>query len=649
MPTASTGPAAASERWRLLSVYGVMALAFLYLGTTLHRVQVVDSGAYADALDQHSMRRVRLPATRGRILDRHGVPLADNRPSYCVALYVEELRQRGSWSNTIHAVSRLVDDLAVILGRPREIADPEIAAHIYRRRPLPLLAWRGLGDRELARLSECPEALRGVDVYVLPERIYPLGDCAAHVIGYVGKGRPEAGDSQDEEFDFYLPDLVGRTGIEQRFDARLSGSPGGQLIRVDAVGYKHEARTGRKPVAGEDVCLTLDVGWQRVAEEALKGLRGAVVVMDCVEGDVLVMASSPRHNLSDFVPFMPATVWRRLQADRAHPLLHRAASGVYAPGSIFKPIVALAALDAGVVTPETTFHCPGHFDLPNGRPLRCWKTSGHGTIALQEAIEQSCNVYFCHVGVELGFEPRLREDCVRLGLGQRPGIEIPAAAALLPSDAWKRRRMKDGWRTGDSANLSIGQGFLSATPLQMAVMAAAIANGGSVLRPRIVRAAGAEESPAVAHMGWKASSLAAVRRGMFDTVQAPTGTGKQARIAACALGGKTGTAEYYDAGERRKHAWMIAFGPYELPRYAVAVIVENSDSGGRAAAPIVHRVFSEVFGSAPDPGIVPEALSDEAPVAEPVDPVPDAPAAVPPEAGAGLGALGLQTPWGGAA
>ncbi len=612
MPTVSIGPAVAAERLRLLATAGAMACAFLYLGAALHRVQIVDSARYADALEQHSMRRVRLPSTRGRILDRHGTPLADNRPSYCVALYVEELRQRGAWSNTIHAVDGLIDDLSVVLGIPRELDLREIATHIHRRRPLPLLAWRGLDARALARLAECPERFRGVDVYVLPERIYPLGDCASHVIGYVGKGQPES-DSGDpeEDFDFYLPDLIGRHGIEQRFDDHLAGSPGGQLIRVDAVGYKHESRTGREPVAGRDVVLSLNVQWQRVAEQSLQGLRGAVVVMDCENGEVLVLASSPRHNLSDFVPTLPSSVWNRLQSDLAHPLVNRAAAGVYAPGSIFKPVVALAALDAGIVTPETPIHCPGYYELPNNRRLHCWHRAGHGSIALQKSLEQSCNVYFCQVGVQLGYEPRIREDCVFLGLGQRPGIEIAAGQAFLPSDAWKRLRWRDAWRSGDTANLSVGQGFISVTPLQMAVVAAAIANGGTVLRPTILRTPRADDSPVVHHMAWLPASLRAVRRGMYDAVEAPAGTGHKAKIEACALGGKTGTAEYYEAGERRKHAWMIAFAPFEEPRYAITVIVENSDSGGRAAAPIVHRVFSTVFDCNPDPTIIPESLDGE--------------------------------------
>lgn len=238
---------------------------------------------------------------------------------------------------------------------------------------------------------------------------------------------------------------------------------------------------------------------------------------------------------------------------------------------------------------------------------------GHGDVRMQHAIEQSCNTFFCEVGVAMGYEPRLRDDCALLGLGSRPDVEIPAAAGNLPSDEWKRRRWRDGWRTGDTANLSIGQGFLAVTPLQMAVMTAAIANGGRVLRPRLVVDPPDPRPPVVARMPWQTASLRTVRLGMYDVVQAPTGTGKHARIDGCALAGKTGTAEYYDRGIRRKHAWMVAYAPFEQPRYAIAVVVENSDSGGRAAAPIVHRVFSAVFDRPANPAIVPVPIDVELP------------------------------------
>ncbi len=625
MTKGSIGPKRAAEGPRLLALFAAMFAGLAWVGASLYRVQVVDSGQYADALEAHSMRRVRLPATRGRILDRHGVALADNRPSYCVAIFVEELRRPGAWSNTVDAIDRRIDELAAVIDRPREIARREIAAHIHRRRPLPLLAWSGLDDRGLARLAEHSGGLAGVDIYVQPERVYPLGARAAHVVGYVGKGQPETVSEEheepDEAFDFYLPDLVGRQSIEQRYDAHLAGRPGGKLIRVDAVGYKHDARTGRLPVPGQDVVLTLDSDLQAVAEDALRRLRGAVVVIDVETGELLVLASAPGFELSDFVPFLPSSLWERLRSDPRHPLLNRATTGIYPPGSIFKPIVALAALDADLLSPSASVHCPGHYEMPGGQRIHCWHRPGHGPMNAREALEQSCNVYFCHVGVQLGYEPRLWEVGMALGLGQRPELEIATSAGLWPTDAWKRRRWGDAWRTGDTANLAIGQGFLSVTPLQMAIMTAAIANGGAVLRPRVVLTPEAPgETAVVGRVRWRPQSLQTVRQGLYDVVNGPRGTGRLARIAGPRLAGKTGTAEYYERGERRKHAWMVAYAPFESPRYAIAVVVENSDSGGRAAAPIVHRVFSALFGQTPDAHIQPESLDEETGETPPASP-----------------------------
>lgn len=616
MPTVSIGRAIAHERLRLIILSALMLSGLLFLGGTLRRVQVVDSGAYREALDQHSIRRVRLPATRGRILDRGGLAFADNRPAYCVALFVEELRQRGAWSNTINAVDALVDDIATVLGRPREIDRAEIATHIRLRRPLPLLAWKGLDDRELARLAESPLPIRGVDIYVQPERIYPMGDCAAHVVGYVGKGQPrgastgddgrpgdaDAADTEDQEdFDFYLPDMTGRQGIEERYDSLLAGRAGGRLLRVDAVGYKHAAYDERAPVGGQDVVLTIDSRLQRISESALRGRRGAIVLIKVQTGELVVLASAPRFNPADFSPTLAPAVWRELRSDSAHPLLNRATMGVYPPGSILKPVIALAGMDHGIVDAQSAIACPGFYELPNGSKLRCWNRLGHGDIRVQRAVAVSCNPYFCAVGVQLGYEPVIRGELERLGLGRRPDVEIAASAALLPSDAWKRRQWGDGWRVGDTANLSVGQGFISATPLQMAVMAAAFANGGAVLRPRLVLEP-ADLRPAVINrMSWKVASQQAVRRGMYDAINSPSGTGHDAHLEGVALAGKTGTAEYYVRGQRRKHAWMVAYGPFEEPRYAIAVILEDAESGGHEAGPIVKSVMAEVFGVSQTP------------------------------------------------
>ena len=610
MSETSTRSATAHEAQRLAALFLAMLLALVGLGARLHYIQVVKFRSYVEKQNESSMRRVRIPATRGRILARDGEILADSVPSYCIALYAEELRRPGAISNTVNAVNARIDELARIIGRPREIAEKDVYAHVVRRRPLPLIAWKGLSIDDLARLTQSTEPTRGVDVFVQPERLYPQGDCAAHVVGYVGKslGRPDrqTGDADDEDFDFYLPDLVGREGVEKAFDARLSGRAGGELVRVDASGFKHESEHVRMPSHGRDVRLALNLRWQRCAEAALAGDVGAVVVMDCLSGEVVVLASSPRFNPAEFTPVLSAATWRRVRDDPAKPMLNRATQGAYPPGSIYKPFVGLAALNTGLITPETQIDCTGAYEVGGRRRLRCNNVWGHGPLDLTRAIAQSCNVYFCDIGVRMGFEPRLHDDSEDLGLGRRYGVSCydeTAGTGLLPSSEWKERRQGDVLRKGDIANISVGQGLITATPLQMAVATCAIANGGLVLRPRLVLDPSDESRPAILReMRWTPQSVRAMHVAMRETIHGAHGTGRRAAIEACELAGKTGTAEFLRNGVMHKHAWMSAFGPYENPRYVAVALVEDSVGGGRNAAPIIHEVFSTIF----DPVALPE-------------------------------------------
>ena len=623
------------ERVRLCAVLVVLLGSLVYLGAALHQVQIVENPAHASDLDRHSIRRVRIPATRGRILDRFGTPLADSVPDYTLGIFVEEWRQRGAWSNTVNAVDAYVDELAAVIGRPREITRSDIERHILRRRPLALTAWTHLGPVEIARFSECTNVLRGADIQVRADRVYPFGNTAAHIVGYVGRAQPErpatpdeADDDTGRDFDYYLSDLIGRDGIEKSLDATLAGRPGGELVRIDAIGYKHAGAVGRAPMDGRDIVLSLDIGWQREAERLLEGRRGAIVVVDVATGELPVLASAPRFDLRDFLPSLSFSTWRRLNADPAHPLINRATQGIYPPGSTLKPFVALAALDAGVTTRERIIECDGAFQLGDGATLRCGHRLGHGPLGVERAIEQSCNVYFCQVGTDLGYEPALHDSLALLGLGRRPAIQIPSSSGLLPTSEWKRRVHRDSWRRGDTANLSIGQGFLLVTPLQMALATAAIANGGDMLRPRLVLAPRRASDPGrevASRMPWRRSSLDVVRRGMWRVVNGSEGGGRRAHLDGLEIAAKTGTAEYLDHGILKKHAWMIAYAPYRAPKYAMAVVVEDGESGGKTAAPLVRRLFAAMYG------LDPSGEDDDAP-AEYHDLPPPVPEEAPEEA-----------------
>ena len=570
----------------------VIAAGIAFLAVALYRVQVVRFSDFSRDQVRQSVRRVQVPGPRGRILDRNGVCLAENRASYCIAYYVEELRKRGRWQNTIDAVDADIDRLAAVLGIPRAISKEAVANHVMQSLPMPLLAWRDVEQETLARWAETVEDFPAVDVFVQPERFYPQGILAAHVLGYVGRDRPHPLPGQ--KVHFYLPEMIGKEGLERQYNQTLTGTSGGQLIRVDARGYKHAVWEGEPSVAGHDVRLTLDVQVQRALEKALRGWRGAGAVVDPRNGEVLALASSPAYDPNAFVPVMPSGVWKRLNEDAGLPLFNRAVMGRYAPGSTFKPVTAVAALLRNGFDPEETYTCEGAFELGTMR-LRCWNTYGHGAVALRKAIEQSCNSFFCHLGYTIGYEA-IYAEAHKLGLGQRTGIDLPSeTGGLLPTAEWKEKNMRDKWRPGDTCHISIGQGMLLTTPLQMAMLASVFANGGTLYRPHFVRHEG--RTAKVREMGWPAAAVGLVREGMRDV--AALGTGKRVQVRGVEVAAKTGTAEVDAGGVRHKNTWVTAFAPFDRPTVAVAIMVEDGVSGGLTVAPMVHDVLVSVFGEAP--------------------------------------------------
>jgi penicillin-binding protein 2 len=608
---------------RVVVVGAAMVAMLAVLIGRLWWVQVLRGPDRREESAKQSIRRVRLPGVRGTVFDRHGECLAGNRPSYCVGIYLEEVRQPGKWERTIQAVDALVNDLARVLGRPRVVDIEDIRRHVVQRLPLPFIAWRDLSPLELVRFEMANHRFRGVDITVEPVRTYSRGTLAPHLIGYVQRVAvsedPEEEEEGEEDYKkFYLPDLQGLCGVERYFDSMLSGQAGATLISVDAAGYKHSKAPGRhrnptQPQPGTSLMLTLDARVQRIAEDVVAGTNGAVVVLDPNNGDVLAMASSPGYDLSRFTPSVSAAEMDRLVRDPARPFVNRAVGGRYAPGSVFKPVVAMAALEnprVGV-TPDTTFDCPGYFEI-GGLRFDCWNYRGHHILAMRKAVEQSCNAYFCQIGLKCGHE-RIGRMAEAMGVGEKTGVELTEEiAGLLPDNDWKRRRFGDDWRPGDTCNLAIGQGFLLVTPIQMAAITATFANGGWVYRPRLLMRdlgrlanpydaaavfAGHPSPPAapLKSMNWNRRNLDAVCGGMHDVVQAENGTGTRAAVAGLEIGGKTGTAEYGTGENRRKYAWMIAYAPFDRPRYAVALVLENALAGGRDAGPRIRTLFSRIL------------------------------------------------------
>ncbi|HMO03278.1 MAG TPA: penicillin-binding protein 2 [Kiritimatiellia bacterium] len=587
---------------RLRLMLLVFLLGIALLGAFLWRIQVANTGQYEVDLAKQSIRRVRLPGVRGCLYDRQGNVLAENRPAHGVALYLEELRQPGPLKRTVDHVESVVSNLSAIVQLSPEIDREAIRTHIRRRLPLPLVVWRELPEAALARLVESGLSVPGVDIYTQPVRVYPLGALACHAIGYVGRAEPAKVENEEESYHYYLPEMAGRAGVEKSMDDLLRGEAGGRLLRVDVSGYRRNDIGMRTPRRGHDLMLSLDAKIQQTAESILSDTAGSIVVIDPNNGDVIALASSPGYDLNQFIPGISSENWKTLNDDPNTPLLHRAIAGTYPPGSTFKMITALAGLVNGKARPEDVHHCPGYFRLGNVT-FRCWLRSGHGPVNLEQAIEGSCNVYCFHVGLDSGIDA-IANMARAFGMGDRTGIALDGEArGLVPDAAWKRRVYEDGWRDGDTCNVSIGQGALLATPLQMAVMTAALANGGIVYQPRLILGVRPEagetfrtlDPVVVNRMLWDRKHLNIVRLGMKDVVMSPTGTGRTARIPGVVMAGKTGTAEFGRKDEKRRHAWMVAFAPFDAPRYAVAMLIDEGVSGGETAAPRMKLLMQALF------------------------------------------------------
>jgi penicillin-binding protein 2 len=587
---------------RIRLILLLMLAAFVFLGASLWRVQVTSSDRYKHSLDKQSMRRVRLPGSRGMVVDRNGICLADNRPSYCIAVYVEEFRKPGRWSRTIDTVDETLDRLATVLDVPRQVSRDDVVSHVKKRLPLPFLAWRDVTPTNMARLAESSLRFPGVDIYVEPVREYPFAALCSHVVGYVGRADPP--QDPDEPYHFYLPEMEGKFGIERTYDEALAGVPGGYLLRVNASGFKHEKTDIRSPQPGNNIRLTLDIEVQKALAEAVGDRKGAGVVLDPSNGDVLGLFSHPAFDPNRFFPRIPREDWAELNNDPDRPLVNRAVAGAYPPGSTFKPLVAIAALEGRTWSVDEPLNCTGIFEIGN-TPFRCWHRSGHGWVALRKALEQSCNAYFYQLGLRTSQRP-ISAAAEALGFGQKTGIDLAAEArGLVPSPEWKRRAMHEGWRPGDTCNLSIGQGALLVTPVQMAMYTAALANGGVVYRPRLVADPG-DPGEVVRRMPWSPQALQVVRGGMLDVVQAPTGTGKRAQLPGIEMAGKTGTAEHGPREARRKYGWMILFAPFDRPRVAAALLIEDADSGGITVAPRMRTLMQRIFRIATTAPVVPD-------------------------------------------
>lgn len=699
------------------AVFGIMMCSLLFLSSRLWKLQVRGKTGFDEVFHDQSVRRVRLPAVRGKIFDTNGEVMADSIPNYCIAIYTEEMRApRSPLANTMELIHRiwqsigeppdityrdvkrhfaltpkeplvvwkklddealgkwqgvfgrwneqrgvygltvrndrkvpglkthdpvetdsivietsellklptttaantleLVYEIAERIGIPRKIRYQQIVDHIIVQKPLPLLAWQNIDEETMAKWADTCSQLPGTDIYYKPARTYPFGETNAHLLGYTKKAdtiREE--EETGERVHYDIRGIEGSSGLETIYDDLLEGDPGYSLVRIDASGYHHSNLQTKAPTSGGDLQLTIDQNIQQFAMEALQTkhdgedpfpVRGACVVLDPNNGDVLAMVSAPSFDPNLFMKSGQYAM-ALFRDEFTTPTFNRAVYGQFPPGSTFKPIAVLGALRDNPHYADTIHDC-GHSYYVGKRRMRCWihRTGSHGEVNAREALMGSCNVYMFEMVRELGYEC-IRAMAREFGIGQYAGLFPDLNEPPEQKNSKYGNLPPTALNTTDACNMSIGQGAILASPLQMAMVAATIANGGRVYRPRLVKKwRNGPDDPYNTNPTWAyrqldvpIEALEVVRGGMHDVVNHRQGTAKKLQFDEVLVAGKTGSAQYKKLVngevEGQVYAWMISYAPYHFPKYAVAMVVENGVSGGTTIAPRLHDLYEKIF------------------------------------------------------
>ena len=598
-------PAPALFTRRSLIVFGCQGLIAAGLGARMYQLQAVEGAQYRKLAERSRIKPRLLAPVRGRILSSDGTPLAINRPNYQAVLYRERTDD----------VAATLKKLAPMAGLSPEQIEELIEESEQTLEFLPFIVAENLEWKDFARINANAPALPGIEPQVGLTRHYPAAERAAHIVGYVAAASEEDIARGGENAALLkLPDMqIGRSGIERMEEDFLRGEAGLVRLERDVRGRPIRELERRDGARGKDLTLTLDMELQDYALKRLGEEAGSVVVMDIYDGDVLALASSPTYDPNAFVLGMSESEWRSLQNNERRPLNNQSVAGLYPPGSTYKMVVALAALEAGVVGTGHSVRCIGHTELGN-RNFHCWKRGGHGTLGMREAIKQSCDVYFYDLAKRVGID-RLAEVSRRFGLGELPEIGLAdAKSGIMPDKDWKWARFGESWQTGETLNAGIGQGYMLSSPLQLAQMTATIANGGYRVQPRLVKARAGDRIKALSleGTGLERAHVELIQDAMTAVVNEKRGTARGSRILlpGLQLAGKTGTAQVrrISKAERltgvlkndelpwnlRDHALFVGFVPADKPRYAISVVVEHGGGGSKVAAPIARDVILQM-------------------------------------------------------
>lgn len=574
-------------------------LSFLVI--RMWHLQIIRGDELTQRSENNSVRLRKIRPLRGLILDTNGQVLVDNQPSFDV-VFLQNRSQ--NIQDAIKKLKALYQERSLVF--PSGLTDTT-----QKRGGAPVKLEKNVSWEKLAVIETRAADLPGVVVEVAPIRQYLDGEMMAHLIGYTGEVNRE--DLQKENSEtLSLGDVTGKYGLEKYLDPYLKGNSGAEQVEVNVVGKEIKMIGRISPDSGYNVVLTIDAVLQKIAWEALKGKVGSVVAIDPRNGSVLALVSSPSFDPNLFNGGISFEDWDSLSTDPLHPMENRAISGQYPPGSTYKLFVAAAALEEGLITPDTSFFCNGAFELGN-RSYHCWQRHGHGHINLHRAIVESCDVYFYNLGKLLGVD-KIAQYARGFGLGAPTGIDLHREkSGLIPTRQWKIAKLRQPWQMGETISASIGQGFNLVTPLQLANAYAALANGGTLYRTRLIKKIEAMDGTPIkafepelkSKLPLSPKNINILKHALWGVVNEPGGTGGAARRKEMDVSGKTGTAQVISLPEHgkkatassrfRDHALFTCFAPYNNPEIAVAVIVENAGHGGSAAAPIARKVIDAYF------------------------------------------------------
>lgn len=586
----------------LFAAVSIGVIVFIIIIRLIY-LQIYSHEMYSVLSQNNRVSLVPVDPTRGLIYDRNGVILAENRPAYSLEIVPEHIKK--------------LEETLVTLGEKIQISARDLKRfrdrYKQRVRFQPVAIRDNLSDEEVAAVAIDLHKMPGVEIRAKLQRYYPFAGLTAHAVGYVGR-ISEKDEEKIDQANYAASSHIGKNGVEKAYEDLLHGTVGYQNIETNAFGRMVRVLDRTPPTPGKHIVLTLDMRLQQIASDVMGPESGAVVAIDTTSGEVLALVSKGEYDPNLFVNGIDAETYKELQQSPSRPLYNRALQGQYPPGSTFKPFVALAGLELGEHTPDSAIFCRGWYSLKgDSRRYRDWKKEGHGTVNLDKAISQSCDVYFYDLAQSLGID-RMADFLQGFGFGRRTGIDVGGELkGILPSSAWKRKALNQPWYGGETLSVGIGQGYNLVTPMQMAVATAIFANGGRPVQPHLMGyAKGMEKEDVIVHPEpmpppatvHNPDNWAAIARGMVSVIEAPQGTAHRlAKPRTFQIAGKTGTAQVFGlaqnqkynaaeiAKELRDHALFIAFAPADKPKIAIGVIVENGGHGGSVAAPIATAII----------------------------------------------------------